>query len=148
MSSKKDLVSHQVNPLYPKWDNASKKFTNHYKQEELLNVLDLIHQPQMQMEERSGSDDVRVPALKLARVITKMHTPPGPVMTWMHRVLRIYYHPPLAEGLRGNKLSARFALSDVANRLHDSRYSNIVAQACKGEITNAEFRRQIKLIRG
>jgi len=148
MNSKNALVHRPNKDVYPVWDKAEQKFKNHYRTEELLNVLDLMFHTQLDLVASAGTEDVRIPVIQIARAITKMHTPPSPVITWCHRVIRIFYHEPLVDALKCGRVSARFALSDIANRLHEPRYQSIIEQACDGKITNAEFRKQIKLIRG
>jgi hypothetical protein len=127
---------------FPIWNSYTRKFINHYKQEELTNVLNLIDITHNQLVERAGDPFVRVPELKIARIITKLRNPPQPVLTWMLRVIRIYYYKPLLEAVRDSTISARYALSDLANRVGDRRFTALIEKACEGNLTNAEFRRQ------
>ena len=138
----------EVRRKYPIWDADAKKFKNHYCNEELINVLNLIQTLDLELHASEG-EQVRIPEIRVARVITKMRNPPTPVMTWTLRVLRIYYHKPLLKAVKEGKVSARYALSDLANRVGDRRFEDLLEEACRGNVSNAEFRRQsVKLNKG
>ena len=141
-------LSTTVLPKFPIWDANEKKLKNHYQTEELINVLNLIDDTHWKIVAAKGEEEVTIDAINIGRVISKMRTPPGPVMQWVHRVLRIYYCPELCTAVKNKTVSSRYALSDLANRVGDLRYRDLLNQACAGTITNAEFRKQSKLIQG
>ena len=132
--------------LLPIWDSKRKKLVNHYKTEEVLNVVSLIDSMVGKLSSIRG-EEYKIAPLTLARLITKLNKPPLAVVTWATRLIRVYYNEDALYSLISGSVEASYMLGQIANKMNDGFFDNLVKEAWKGNLTPSEFTKQARAIK-